>query len=67
MILGIEIKKAAGNTIGKKDKQWYSRWIKKETFMQIPLYQSNNGALKTTAGAIYTCDILKRAGEHMIL
>ena len=67
MILSIEVKKTAGNTIGEKDEQRYGGRIKNKTFMQIALYQRNYSALKTTAGAIYTCDILKRTWKQMIL
>jgi hypothetical protein len=52
-ILGVEVKKLVGKAIDKKDDQRYSRGIKLETFMQIALYQCDDGALKTAARTVY--------------
>jgi hypothetical protein len=52
-ILCVEVKKLVGKAIGKKDDQRYSRGIKQETFMQISLYQCDDGALKTAARTVY--------------
>lgn len=52
-ILCVEFKNLVGKAIGKKEDQRYGRGIKQETFMQIALYQCDDGALKTTARAVY--------------
>jgi hypothetical protein len=52
-ILCVEFKNLVDKAIGKKEDQRYGRGIKQETFMQIALYQCDDGALKTAARAVY--------------